>query len=83
MNLLQASIKTDTEIVKICMQNINDSILKRGEWDVSEGKACATLTKNLTKDICSPVPSAKREYDPSPLKYLQVLKGMNNLATPD
>jgi hypothetical protein len=39
--------------------------------------------KNLTKDIRSPVPSAKREYNPSTLKYLQVLKGMKNLAMPD
>jgi hypothetical protein len=61
MNLSQASIKSDTEVVKIHMQNINDSILKRGKWDVSEHKGYATLTKNLTKDIHSPVHSTKPE----------------------
>jgi hypothetical protein len=45
MNLLQASVESDTEVVKIRTQHINDSILKRGEWNVSERKACATLTK--------------------------------------
>ncbi len=83
MSLLQASIKSYSEVVKIRTQNIHDSILKQGKWDVSEHKACATLPKNLTKDILSPVPSAKRDYDPSTLKYLQILKGMKNLATPD
>jgi hypothetical protein len=83
VNLSQASVKSDPEVVKIHTQNINGSIVKRGQWNISERKATSTLTKNLTKDYHSPVPTAKCEYNQSTLKYLQVLNGMKDLATPD
>jgi hypothetical protein len=80
--LSQTSDESET-VVRVRSHNIRETISKWGEWDEPTRRASAQLTKNLTKDYRSPNPQAKREYDPTTIGLLNVLKGMTDLNTPE